>query len=443
MNATPIKTVSAYKPQKLKSGRWQVRWRVFYVDSTEKMRKASFDKRGQAEAFADRLKDADVGRDGWSLTATGDPIQADGTLTGPSVAEVVLDHYWPAKWGTWAPNGRRAASYGLVPFLRGTMADDLSAAAEDYLNNVAFTVDDTDPEAEGRRDLFAASMKASAIDRQTVQGIVTAAGRGKAINTERRIWSAIGAFLNWAATADLMPTVAGVSVRSEAAEDQVNVADLPDSQELSHFIGTWAQEEFGGERLRALVWVLAGAGLRIGEAIALDVGNVSDGEGGGLWLRVNKSLSEPSERFLDSEDERVRGTKAKGNVGNRKGRTAYLPAGEPADAMRRHLEEFAAKQPNAPLFTKPNGDRITRDFIVNRWKRAAKAAFPEPHRLSGLTRHTLRHVFATAALAAGTPLAALCQLGGWDSPHTVLRVYVQAMQGDTALAAERLDSVTW
>jgi len=445
MSAAAIRSVSSYAPKKLASGNWQVRWRVFRIDGTESMRKATFEKRGQAEAHRERLTDAQLGRDGWTLTPKGDPVQADDDLvSGISVAEVVLDHYWPFARRNLAPNGRKAASYGLKVLLRETTTSPLSKAADDWLRKVAFTTKDTDPNAEGREDLIAVSMPARALDRKKIQQVVVEAGAGVSIATEHRRWGAISACLKWGAEQDLFPVITGVKVRTMAeGEDEVDPKTLPTPEELLHFIDVWAGDEFGGERLRALPWVLAGAGLRIGEAVALDVGSITeDPRTNGMWLRVNRSMSTPNANFVDDDDELIRGTKAKGPTGNRKGRTAFLPS-EPAAILRTHLVEHAGKKAVDPLFAKTTGGRCTTDYIGGRWRRAARAAFAPDHHLHDMKRHTLRHYFATRALNAGVPLRALCQLGGWRSPTILLEVYIQAMESDATVAADRLEGLNW
>lgn len=70
---------------------------------------------------------------------------------------------------------------------------------------------------------------------------------------------------------------------------------------------------------------------------------------------------------------------------------------------------------------KPCSRHLMRDW----WQRAAKLAnLPERTRLGW---HSLRRKFVND-LKADTPMADLCQLGGWKSPLTVMTVYQQADQ---------------
>jgi site-specific recombinase XerD len=84
------------------------------------------------------------------------------------------------------------------------------------------------------------------------------------------------------------------------------------------------------------------------------------------------------------------------------------------------------RQGGIPLFTsfsvQNQGARITRrglHMIVTGYLRAigAKSA----HDQRGITPHTLRHTFATQALAAGASMEQLQDQGGWMKPETVRR----------------------
>lgn len=84
------------------------------------------------------------------------------------------------------------------------------------------------------------------------------------------------------------------------------------------------------------------------------------------------------------------------------------------------------RQGGIPLFTslsvQNQGARMTRTalyLIVTDYLRAIGAKLPQDQR--GITPHTLRHTFATQALAAGASLEQLQDQGGWIKPETVRR----------------------
>ena len=84
------------------------------------------------------------------------------------------------------------------------------------------------------------------------------------------------------------------------------------------------------------------------------------------------------------------------------------------------------RQGGIPLFTSLSvqnyGARLTRrglHFIVTTYLKAIGAKPAQDQR--GITPHTLRHTFATQALAAGASLEQLQDQGGWVKPETVRR----------------------
>ena len=82
---------------------------------------------------------------------------------------------------------------------------------------------------------------------------------------------------------------------------------------------------------------------------------------------------------------------------------------------------------------KPCSRHLVRDW----WRRAEKLA--EVPRTARLGWHSLRRKFVND-MKAGTPMADLCDLGGWKSPLTVMTVYQQADQATmrNALSAREL-----
>lgn len=135
----------------------------------------------------------------------------------------------------------------------------------------------------------------------------------------------------------------------------------------------------------AILELMYGAGLRVSEAVGVDLPNL-DLEGGQL---------------------RVVG---KGN----KERVAFF--GEACrSALRRYLEQERVKPTEgSPLFTNAQGKRLTTrtvQNIVKRW--AAQAGLPP-----NTSPHTLRHSFATHLLDGGADLKTVQQLLGHESLAT-------------------------
>lgn len=139
--------------------------------------------------------------------------------------------------------------------------------------------------------------------------------------------------------------------------------------------------DWQGARDLALLLLLYGSGLRIGEAIGLDGEALSDGD----IIRVL----------------------GKG------GKVRQVPL---LAVVRTALETYVHACPwpaarGEPLFRGMRGDRLN-PAIVRRRVRAARAALGLP---DSVTPHALRHSFATHLLGAGTDLRSLQQLLGHAS----------------------------
>lgn len=146
------------------------------------------------------------------------------------------------------------------------------------------------------------------------------------------------------------------------------------------------------ERYRALVWTLALAGLRIGEASALRVRNVNDSH-----IRVSESSAE------------VAGRKITTSPKSGKARTVDIPP-ELRKMLREHIHAYSnAFDPEALVFTGPDGGQIRQNAFRKRiFQPAAERVGIEPVP----TVHDLRHTAASFMARSGfTLLEAAGQLG--------------------------------
>jgi integrase/recombinase XerD len=142
-------------------------------------------------------------------------------------------------------------------------------------------------------------------------------------------------------------------------------------------------------RHRAVLRLLADLGLRVGEVVGLDVGDVGAERG-------HRSV-----RFVGK--------------GGRPRRRALTPAAAAA------LDAYLAVRPGGagPLFVTASGARIDRHAVFRLVRRlAARAGLPGADRLSP---HSLRHAFATAAREEGVPLEDVQDAMGHADPRTTRR----------------------
>ncbi len=170
--------------------------------------------------------------------------------------------------------------------------------------------------------------------------------------------------------------------------------------DLAETAGDDARLEWVGLRDTAVLLLLYGGGLRIGEAMALDRRDLGPDP---LLLRVL----------------RVRGK------GDKERLVPVLPV--VADALAAYLAACPEPPlPDEPLFKGVRGGRL-QQAIVQRRVREVRATLGLPE---SATPHALRHSFATHLLSAGADLRAIQELLGHASLSTT--------QGYTAVETRRL-----
>ncbi|GGM37905.1 tyrosine-type recombinase/integrase [Dactylosporangium sucinum] len=143
------------------------------------------------------------------------------------------------------------------------------------------------------------------------------------------------------------------------------------------------------DRDRAVLALLADLGLRVGEVVALDLGDVG----------------------VERGHRTVRFT-GKGGLPRRR---ALTPAAAHA------IDTFLARRGDepGPLFTTATGGRVDRHAVFRLVRRLARdAGVPAWERLSP---HSLRHAFATAARDEGVPLEDVQDAMGHADPRTTRR----------------------
>lgn len=152
----------------------------------------------------------------------------------------------------------------------------------------------------------------------------------------------------------------------------------------------------------ALIWTLGTTGLRIGEACALNVGDVDKKRG---RLRVTSSKSG-------------------------RGRDVPVPS--------RVLSMLDLDRPRSePLFTARNGHRVLKDnFRARYFTPAAKTAgFPE------LRIHDLRHAAASLAIASGADVKAVQNMLGHADANMTLNTYAERWDKGLDEVAKRMDAL--
>jgi integrase len=181
--------------------------------------------------------------------------------------------------------------------------------------------------------------------------------------------------------------------------------------------------------LYPLLLTLARTGLRIGEALTLQVGDI-DLTRRELWVRRSWGSSSPA--FADRQI---------GTPKSRRLRRVDLSR-QLCEALRtalalREAEGILAGRSLAPsdwLFPGPGGTPLTRNMFQPRWRRLLRVA--------GIRRrkaHTLRHTYASQLIQNGESLAYVRDQLGHHSIKLTVDTYGHLIPGANKAAVDRLD----
>jgi integrase len=164
-----------------------------------------------------------------------------------------------------------------------------------------------------------------------------------------------------------------------------------------------------GDRLAPLYELLLGSGMRVGEAVGLNWGDVD----------------------LDQATVFVRHGKTARSV-----RTIPVPPNVAA-SLRAHRARAGTIDRHAPLFTgERKGQRLRVDVALHRFTELLEAA-----RLPRMRLHDLRHAHATLLLAAGVPMQLIADQLGHANQAMTAQVYAHVQPGALRAAVNALDDV--
>lgn len=274
-----------------------------------------------------------------------------------------------AQWQSWLLNERRYSPHTLDAYSR-----DLSGFfdfAAEHLGKVPETADLAKLEVRDFR-AYLSQRAARHIDKSSLA----------------RELSTLKNFFKWLARYDILrnpalsvirtPRRAKVLPKALEVNDTFNVID--EAQNL-------ASNSWQGLRDTAIFTLLYGCGLRISEALSLNVGDIGNND----FLRIK-------------------------GKGNKERIVPLLPV--VVENINKYLVEcpYQPKQ-GEPLFLGARGDRLV-PRIIQRQMQKIRAYLGLP---DNLTPHALRHSFATHLLAEGTDLRSIQELLGHASLTTTQR----------------------
>ena len=274
-----------------------------------------------------------------------------------------------AQWQSWLLNERRYSPHTLDAYSR-----DLSGFfdfAAEHLGKVPETADLAKLEVRDFR-AYLSQRAARHIDKSSLA----------------RELSTLKNFFKWLARYDILRNPALSVIRtSRRAKVLPKALEVNDTFNVIDEAQNLASNSWQGLRDTAIFTLLYGCGLRISEALSLNVGDIGNND----FLRIK-------------------------GKGNKERIVPLLPV--VVENINKYLAEcpYQPKQ-GEPLFLGARGDRLV-PRIIQRQMQKIRAYLGLP---DNLTPHALRHSFATHLLAEGTDLRSIQELLGHASLTTTQR----------------------
>lgn len=205
--------------------------------------------------------------------------------------------------------------------------------------------------------------------------------RGMAATTIARRLSTVSSLYRYCVEEDLLAHSPATHVRRPRLRHESTISGL-DRSELGAFL---LQAGFSGDRDHALACLLALNGLRVSEALGVDIGDLGL-ERGHHTLRVRR----------------------KG------GKTVIIPL---APRTARTVYRAVGERTEGPIFLNHEGHRMNRHQASRVVRRLARHAGID----KTISPHSLRHSFITAALDAGVALRDVQEAASHADPRTTMR----------------------
>jgi len=205
--------------------------------------------------------------------------------------------------------------------------------------------------------------------------------RGRARSTVARRLCTVAGFYRYAEQEGLIDRSPAVHVRRPRLDYESHAVAL-DRNELGALL---VAAGLAGAREHALISLLALNGLRISEALGIDIDDLNVERGHRTVTVVRKG-----------------------------GKVVTMPL---APRVARAVDLAIGDRAGGPVFLAASGRRMDRHAASRIVRRAARAAGLDKH----ISPHTLRHAFITAALDAGVPLRDVQEAASHTDPRTTMR----------------------
>lgn len=247
----------------------------------------------------------------------------------------------------------------------------------------------------------------SSLLRSDIQGFVKDLSDTLAPGTVRNVYDALFRMLDFAVDDKFLPS---------NPCSRITLPEMPSHEvEPLTIEQVTAIAEAVDHRHKALVWFLAGSGLRIGEALGLDVEHVDFLR---RTVKVERQLLQSGEFGMPKTAKSRR----------------VVPVGQVViDVLAAHLAEYPS---DGPLFTDEGDHRLS----YRKWKMQWEQVRAKTE-LTDETTHDLRHFAASALIAGGASVKQVQSFLGHSSAAITLKVYSHLWPGDEDRTRDVLDLV--
>jgi integrase len=269
-------------------------------------------------------------------------------------------------------------------------------------------------------------------------------GTAASANYANRRRTTVNTFFEYAAEVRLIKAnpLARVSWKRPQSDDTVDPAVVPNAKQIRRLLATVPAHGKLGKRMEAFFAVMAYAGLRPEEVIALHRDNLElpdeetdDGTAFGEF-RLRRADTHAPTRFNDDRSKR----RSRRRLKHRSEKTVRRVPIEPrlVVQLRRHIAAFGFG-PGDRLFVGPQGGVLSTDRVGKVWREIRPHALTEEELKRDLAKvpYNLRHACVSNWLAAGIDPAQVAEWAG-HSVETLLEEYVKCLDGNAERAKRRL-----
>lgn len=232
-----------------------------------------------------------------------------------------------------------------------------------------------------------------------------------------------------------------VSRKAEQSEEPVDPEVVPNGEQIERLLTAVGELSGLGERLEAFFAIMADAGLRPEEVIALRKNDLNLPEGdtgtefGEFRLRRAESYGK-SKRYTDDREQRRDRRKLK----HRSEKTVRSVPIHPrlVVRIRKHLKKFGYG-PDNRLFIGPKGAVPSPETYGRVWRKAREAALTEDELERNLATvpYNLRHACVSSWLAFGVEPNQVAEWAG-HSVKTLLGTYAKCLEGSAERGKQRI-----